>query len=690
LTAEQLQAAQAAHWRQNQNPILTLEDAAGWFSQHPLCLFLPRRAQLPAPAPSFVEACLGAANATPPYTAVEQANGFLARLMASDSVLALNLLGTPGEQPDFLAHKEVLPFLVSLRGERDWKRAPGSSAIHKVSPLVVELWRALEQAGPLTAGGIREKLGRELTDSAVLRGLSELWQSLRVIPVLQPEGRAATWELLEARHGDAVAKSNGTSQVTAISLLVSMYLQSVYAASGDEIEIFLSPLASRSRIREAVRGLSATRQIHSLSMETQTYYFLEDGLPKSAETELERPKAVPPRRPRVAEPKRARTGVPDWAKVAKPKQSAENATPGTAAEFAPPPSRPVPSPGRFPPASRRFARPPAAGQGTSRPRADRGDFARRKDSRPSYGKRPGNDQGGPGRRQEIAKGDSGREGFPPKRGASDSGRPGTRTKQRWRDTPGKPGYQPDRTRPAYPRSAENSAPQRETPDRKFPDRKFPDRKFQERGTGAQGFARPERRPAASGTPAPHGQGTSRTERPRPAYGKASSGGFRTRKPAWGRAGTGKPKADKPGADGARPGQTGAGWPRAANAGRRPSAWGGKAGGGGYPPGTRPSFGARSRPSTGGGGFPKFRPGPGPRPGSGPGAGPEARPGSGRGSGPGPAGRDAKRSFRAKPGGFTPGGRPGKRGFGGKEWKGKNKDRSKEAGSKEPGRKRPEA
>ena len=61
-----------------------------------------------------------------------------------------------------------------------------------------------------------------------------------------------------------------------------MYLQSVYAASSEEIEIFLSPVASRSRVREAVRGLSATRQIHSLSMDAQTYYFLQDGLPELA------------------------------------------------------------------------------------------------------------------------------------------------------------------------------------------------------------------------------------------------------------------------------------------------------------------------------------------------------------------------------------------------------------------------
>ena len=88
--------------------------------------------------------------------------------------------------------------------------------------------------------------------------------------------------MLRVRHREALATAAATSQVTALSLLVSMYLQSVYAASSEEIEIFLSPVASRSRVREAVRGLSATRQIHSLSMDAQTYYFLEDGLPEFA------------------------------------------------------------------------------------------------------------------------------------------------------------------------------------------------------------------------------------------------------------------------------------------------------------------------------------------------------------------------------------------------------------------------
>src|SRR6201992_748402 len=228
LIAEQLQAARAAHWRQKQNPLLTLEDAERWLEQHPLCLFLPRRAQFSAPAPSFVEACLGSTQATPGAAAIEQAQALLTRLLATGSVVALNLLGAVSEQPDFLAQTQALPYVLCLRADADWKHAPQKSSGHKVSPLVLELWKALDDKGVLSAAQARETLGRELTEAAVLRGLCALWQALRISPVFAGEGQPAQWELLRVRHRDALTTAAGTSQVTALSLLVSMYLQSVY------------------------------------------------------------------------------------------------------------------------------------------------------------------------------------------------------------------------------------------------------------------------------------------------------------------------------------------------------------------------------------------------------------------------------------------------------------------------------
>ena len=168
MTAEQLQAARAAHWRQKQNPLLTLEDAERWLEQHPLCLYLPRRAQLTAPAPSFVEACMGTAQATPGAAVIEQAQGLLTRLVATGSVVALNLLGAVSEQPDFLAHTQALPYVLCLRADADWKHAPQKSSGHKVSPLVLELWKALDKEGVLSAAQARVDDPLVVVDAAAL------------------------------------------------------------------------------------------------------------------------------------------------------------------------------------------------------------------------------------------------------------------------------------------------------------------------------------------------------------------------------------------------------------------------------------------------------------------------------------------------------------------------------------------
>ena len=79
------------------------------------------------------------------------------------------------------------------------------------------------------------------------------------------------------------------SQVTALSVLASVYLQSVVAAGGDDAESFLSPLASRSKVREVIRGLTATRQLSLIQMETHSLLYVEGSLPEFPEAEKPAP-----------------------------------------------------------------------------------------------------------------------------------------------------------------------------------------------------------------------------------------------------------------------------------------------------------------------------------------------------------------------------------------------------------------
>jgi hypothetical protein len=287
LTSEQLQTTRAQRWRHAANPILTADDAREWIDGIGLCLFSPRRAHFATPGPSFVEAVAGVPSDAPAREAVENASTLLHRLTAEGAVVPLNLLGATGasiatggsDQPDFLVSRAALPYIFSLIGGRNWKTSPGG----KVSPLMVEVWTLLNGEGALTAQEIQTALGRELTEAAILRALVELWNGLRVIPVY--DGEVTRWELTQARFAAEMTASQKVAQATALSALVSLYLGGTVAASTEEIEVFLSPLTARSRVREVVNGLQATQQLSIVSVAAQPLLHVAGSLPEFPDAE---------------------------------------------------------------------------------------------------------------------------------------------------------------------------------------------------------------------------------------------------------------------------------------------------------------------------------------------------------------------------------------------------------------------
>ena len=269
--------------RQNGIGPLTLEDARTWIEETGLCLFLPRKQSSSFIAPSFVEAIAGQRDATPDPPQIGAAEELLVRLETEGVAVRLNLLGQPGEQPDFVVASWVLPYVYALRGDRDWRRSPQLTGSRQVSPLAVQAYKLLE-AGDATIAQLKQTLGREVSESAVLRAITELWQQLRIIPVISAPGQPARWQLLRHRFQKAIAEGASTSQVTAISVLASIYLQAVIAASMEEVELFLSPLTARSKIREVLRGLVATRQVHTISLGHSPHFYVAGTLPEFAVT----------------------------------------------------------------------------------------------------------------------------------------------------------------------------------------------------------------------------------------------------------------------------------------------------------------------------------------------------------------------------------------------------------------------
>ena len=267
--------------RQNGHGALTLEDARTWIEETGLCLFLPKRQFSSALAPSFVEAIAGQRNSTPDSKQIAQAEELLVRLENDGVAVRLNLLGQPGEQPDYVVAGWVLPYVYALRGDRDWRRVPQLTGSRQVSPLAVQAYKRLE-IGEATIPELKQSLGHGVSEMAVLRAITELWQQLRIIPLVSAPGKPARWQLLKMRFQKAIAEGASTSQVTAISVLASIFLQAVIAAGMEEVEIFLSPLTARSKIREVLRGLVATRQVHTLSMGHTTQYYVAGTLPEFA------------------------------------------------------------------------------------------------------------------------------------------------------------------------------------------------------------------------------------------------------------------------------------------------------------------------------------------------------------------------------------------------------------------------
>ena len=295
MTPEQLQAVRAERWRQKSNPVLTLEDATAWIGATGLCLFLPRRHQFLTPAPSFIEATVGAPSEMPGQAAIAQARSLMIRLVESGNALPLNLFGALSEQPDFLASREAFPYIFSLRGGRNWKTPPA-----KATPLATRIWKLLEDDASLETTEIQAALGHEITESAVLRSLMDLWGGLRVMPHYAEEG-PTRWELTQTRYEDALNAANRIAQTTALSALVSLYLESAVAATPEEIETFLSPLTARSKAREVVNGLAATRQLGIAPVGTQTTYYIAGSLPEFPEAEAAPSEAAAEQRIRTGE-----------------------------------------------------------------------------------------------------------------------------------------------------------------------------------------------------------------------------------------------------------------------------------------------------------------------------------------------------------------------------------------------------
>ena len=287
-TADQLASARAAHWHQDQKPLLSQEALRDWIGRSGLVAYGPRAQQLGAPAPSVVEATAGKKLGTDgdPDSGLDGAEAvktLLARLIAEGSVVPLSLLGASGglgtDVPDYVASAAVFSFIFTLRGNKAWKQPPVTAGPLKVSPLALAVYEMLAAKVTMSAYDLATQLGKEVTEGAVLRALTELWGQLRVLPVPQLDGSVTLWELTSARFTKQIKAGANAGQPSALSALISLYLGQAIAATEDEIETFLSPLAARSRVREVIHALLSARQLETFVVEGRTLLHVAGELP---------------------------------------------------------------------------------------------------------------------------------------------------------------------------------------------------------------------------------------------------------------------------------------------------------------------------------------------------------------------------------------------------------------------------
>ena len=125
MTREQLDLARRRAFGLDSNALLILEDARAWVDRMGLVLWTPKT-QLAAPAPVFVSAISGVAE--PGVAEAEVAKPMLGRLVREGAAVPLLLLGgaAPGDIPDFVVSAAALPYLYTLRGDKNWKAAPAA------------------------------------------------------------------------------------------------------------------------------------------------------------------------------------------------------------------------------------------------------------------------------------------------------------------------------------------------------------------------------------------------------------------------------------------------------------------------------------------------------------------------------------------------------------------------------------
>ncbi len=262
MTDSELEQARAQKWRLDGQPVRTLEEARSFLESVGFCLMYPLRP--PVLVPTFVGAWVGADDRLPTWqhafadARAKDATELMVRSLRDKIAYEAPLFD---ENNAFLLAGTVFPFFYALVGERNPKQAPVTSTHSGYSQLACDAFQIIRRRGPISKTKLGELLAGGLSVAALDRALAELWAKLRITRVDYTAAEGSVWDELSRWAPDAVAEGAGLSVPAALSALLSKYLDCVLAAEPTEVENFFANFVSKSRVKEAINALLATREL---------------------------------------------------------------------------------------------------------------------------------------------------------------------------------------------------------------------------------------------------------------------------------------------------------------------------------------------------------------------------------------------------------------------------------------------
>jgi 23S rRNA pseudouridine2605 synthase len=277
-------------WRLNGNAVRTLEDARSFIESVGFCLMLP----LPPPktllVPTFVGATLGSDEKLPMQRnaltdpRAREASELMVRLLRDKSAYEANL---GDEHNGLLLSASVFPYFYTLAGERNPKQAPRPGPRSPYSELACDTYQIIQRKGPISKSKLLEDIGKGISVPALDKSLAELWSKLRITRVDYHEREGASWDVLQRWAPEAVSDGINCSVNTALSALISKYLECVIAADLPELETFFGNFVARSKVREAVNALLAAREFSFTPVGNKSLIQVTQTLPRVPAQKIE-------------------------------------------------------------------------------------------------------------------------------------------------------------------------------------------------------------------------------------------------------------------------------------------------------------------------------------------------------------------------------------------------------------------